>query len=231
MTLHIEPPDLPGKTITRRVHDGRWSAVFQALDEACAPHCVKVLACPSDGTRSTGSRQADRGGHPLAAPALPPDLRRQPLRGRPGHADHGVGPWAWIPVAHCVEYRPRAHCRDRADSGTVHLRVAPDCCTTRASSTGTSSRRTSSSTRRTRRLHRSRVVPHGVMGHRDSETGEIVGRVGFVAPEIVQGKPATVQSDVYSVGRVLELMLVHARSEATARTPQAGTGSAPRTRS
>jgi hypothetical protein len=45
-------------------------------------------------------------------------------------------------------------------------------------------------------------------------SGEIVGTRGFVAPEIVQGKPATVQSDVYSVGRVFELMLVHARSEA-----------------
>jgi hypothetical protein len=47
----ISPPELPGKTITRRVHDGRWSAVFQALDEACAPHCIKVLDAQGETRR------------------------------------------------------------------------------------------------------------------------------------------------------------------------------------
>ncbi|MFO0693490.1 MAG: serine/threonine-protein kinase [Polyangiales bacterium] len=44
-------------------------------------------------------------------------------------------------------------------------------------------------------------------GHKLTQTGSVAGTPGTVSPEVIQGRPATPASDVYSLGAVMYLML------------------------
>ncbi len=58
---------------------------------------------------------------------------------------------------------------------------------------------------------RARLTDFGIAQPEDAtrltQTGMVMGTVPFIAPEVLRGEPSTRQSDLYSVGRLLDYML------------------------